>query len=377
MTAALCAVLLAVLAVPPGQQAREPGELATVRGQIRAMERSLQDLVRQQSDLTQEEKRLQAELQLAELRVREGEVEHRAALAAEAQAARRVAQSREALTAAADRLRDQMTLLVLLGKAGTSPLVYHAIIGGADLQHRITVLRAMALDQRRHRDEMARLAEERAAALSLFSRRRQEDEETMGRLQDRKRELEDTRARVAARLAELERRRRSEAIKLATAHESEAQLERLWGRVTEGRAVARTDITLLRGGLPWPVRNFRIVQPFGPSRDPRYGTVTVSHGVRLAVPAGERVRAVAAGTVAYARFFKGYGNLVIVSHGDGVYSLYARLSAMLVRPDQRVAMGDEVGIVGPDENGDGNFYLEVRIGEQAKDPLGWLRPVQK
>jgi septal ring factor EnvC (AmiA/AmiB activator) len=377
VTAALRVATLSVLAALAGMQAQQPEELAAVREQIRAMEQSLQALVRQQTDLTRERQRLEAELRLAELRVREGEVEHRAALAAERQAAQRAAQSQTALGAAAERLRDQITLLALLGRTGTSPLVYHAILGGSDLQHRITVLRAMALDQRRHRDEMARLAEERAAALSLLSLRRQQDEDSVEKLQGRKRELEVTRSRVQAQLVALERRRRSEAVKLATAHESEARLERLWGAVTRQARPASTDITLLRGGLPWPVTAFHIVRPFGPSRDPHYGTVTVSHGLRLAVPAGERVHAVAAGTVAYAQFFKGYGNLVIVNHGARVYSLYAQLSAMLVRPDQRVAMGDEVGIVGPDQNGDGNFYLEVRIGEEAKDPLGWLRPVQE
>jgi septal ring factor EnvC (AmiA/AmiB activator) len=89
------------------------------------------------------------------------------------------------------------------------------------------------------------------------------------------------------------------------------------------------------------------------------------------------VRVVAAGKVAYAQFLKGYGNLVIIHHGAEVYSLYARLSSMLVRAGDRVAMSDPIGVLGPAETGEGNLYLEFRVGKQAQDPLIWLKPVGK
>jgi septal ring factor EnvC (AmiA/AmiB activator) len=81
--------------------------------------------------------------------------------------------------------------------------------------------------------------------------------------------------------------------------------------------------------------------------------------------------------VSFAQFFKGYGNLVIVQHSGEIYSLYAKLASMLVRPGQRVGIGDPVGIVGRDEDGGGSVYLEIRVGQQAQDPLTWLKPAGK
>ena len=105
--------------------------------------------------------------------------------------------------------------------------------------------------------------------------------------------------------------------------------------------------------------------------------MTTTHGLLLAAPAGERANAVAGGTVVYARFFKAYGNLVIVNHGQQVYSLYARLSSMLVSAGQRVGMGQPLGVVGPEEDGSGNFYFEIRVGDTAQDPLAWFQPGAK
>jgi septal ring factor EnvC (AmiA/AmiB activator) len=57
-----------------------------------------------------------------------------------------------------------------------------------------------------------------------------------------------------------------------------------------------------------------------------------------------------------------------------VFSLYAQLSSILAAAGQKVVMGEEVGIAGPDPAGEGNFYLEVRVGQDAQDPLAWLKP---
>ena len=137
------------------------------------------------------------------------------------------------------------------------------------------------------------------------------------------------------------------------------------------------DVRLLRGGMPWPVKWAQVVRPFGPLRDPRYGTKTVSNGVILSVPPGDEVRAVAKGKVIFAQFFKGYGNLVIVNHENQVYSLYAQLASMFPRAGQRIAMGEPVGLTGKGEGQGGNLYLEIRVGQQPQDPLAWLKPFGK
>jgi murein hydrolase activator len=375
--AALVLVAALPLAGVSPTPAGESPELVQVRAQIRALENQLRLVVQQQSDLSQQRRRLEGELELARLRVRESEVELKRVRGEESAALKAVEAAQQQLAAAGDHLRTQVTILSVLGRAGLTPLIFHAILGGSDVQHRVTVLRALVHDQENRRAEMEKLAEQRAAALADLSERRQRTEEATSTVADRRTDLDRTTARVVAQLADLERQRRARAAELADARESETRLERLWGVVTGNGGGRRSDIGLLRGGLPWPVTGWSMRNGFGTRRDPRYGTITISHGLHLAVPPGERVRTVADGTVAFARFVKGYGNVVIVDHGSTVYSLYGELSAMLVDAGQHIAMGEPVGIVGPEEQVGGNFYLEVRVGDAPQDPLGWLRPTRR
>ena len=161
---------------------------------------------------------------------------------------------------------------------------------------------------------------------------------------------------------------------LAEARSAAERLERLWGRVASDADGYAGDLRLVRGGLPWPVQGSRLVRRFGPQRDPSYGTVTVSHGLVLEVAVTTPVRAVAPGRVVYAQFFRGHGNLVIVHHGQQIYSLYSRLGTMLVDAGGRVGTGDPVGLAGRSEEDGGNVYLEIRVGQSPEDPLVWLNP---
>ena len=370
--AAAVAALLAVVA--GAQPTAVPEELTRVRQQVEELEVRLKQIESRQADLRDERGRLEAQLALAEARVREAEVERAALAQDEAVAAREAAAAQVAVEQAVERLRSQLTVLAVLGRAGMTPLVLRAVAGGEDISRRVTVALLLAREQRRQRDEVAALADRRAGALAALSQRREELQAATARTLTRRVELQATRERVIADLGRLERERRSGAAELASALEAEGRLERLWGVVVQEQESPIGDARLLRGGLPWPVTTYRVVRRFGEVRDPRYGTRTVSNGLAFAVAPGARVHAIAAGKVAYAQFFKGYGNLVIVQHGGQVFSLYAQLSSILAAAGQKVVMGEEVGIAGPDPAGEGNFYLEVRVGQDAQDPLAWLKP---
>ena len=82
-----------------------------------------------------------------------------------------------------------------------------------------------------------------------------------------------------------------------------------------------------------------------------------------------------AGVVAYARHFKGYGNMVVVDHGHEVYSLVAGLASIHVRLDQRVTMGMTLGVA-PPPTAEGNLYVEIRVDNAPQDPRRWLQLVE-
>lgn len=369
--------LLTLAALAAAQEAAIPPELARARRDVQGLEERLRSLEQEQAGLGREREALDLELKVAASRVREAEVEKAEAERAAGAAAKAAEASQTELQQAVERLRLQLALLAVLGRAGLAPLVVHAIGSGKDIPQRVTTSLALFREEKRRRDEAALLMARREATLAALSARREEVASAAVRLSERQRELERTKQRVEAKLTSLEQERRAGAMQLAGAQEAEERLERLWGTVTQGEVSEGLDIRLLRGGLRWPVDPPRILQGFGAQRDPQYGTVTVSHGVTLAATPGEQVLVVATGKVSYAQFFKGYGNLVIVHHGGDVYSLYAGLASMFVRPGQRVGMGDPLGNVGRGEDGAGSVYLEIRVGQSAQDPLSWLKPAGK
>jgi len=86
------------------------------------------------------------------------------------------------------------------------------------------------------------------------------------------------------------------------------------------------------------------------------------------------VRAVHAGTVAYAGPFTGYGGLVILDHGEQAYTLYGYLASVAVERGARVERGDLLGTVGrPPIGGGARLYFEIRVDGQPVDPVEWLR----
>jgi septal ring factor EnvC (AmiA/AmiB activator) len=100
----------------------------------------------------------------------------------------------------------------------------------------------------------------------------------------------------------------------------------------------------------------------------------VRNGLEIAAPEGTPVRALHTGTVSYADPFTGFGNLVIVDHGENTYSLYGYLASMAVTRGAAVDSATEVGRVGMAPAGPAALYLEIRVDGRSVDPVQWLKP---
>jgi septal ring factor EnvC (AmiA/AmiB activator) len=135
-----------------------------------------------------------------------------------------------------------------------------------------------------------------------------------------------------------------------------------------------TGFAALRGRLPRPAGS-RIDVGFGKVVDPRFRTVTVQKGVDIAARRGEEVLAVAPGRVVHAGWFKGYGNLVIVDHGEGFHTLVAHLASMTAAAGEDVEAGAMLGTVGDTGSLKGAYlYFEIREHGKPLDPKAWLLP---
>ena len=128
-----------------------------------------------------------------------------------------------------------------------------------------------------------------------------------------------------------------------------------------------------RGRLSLPVGG-KIVSGFGRHKHPEFNSYTVSNGISIAAPSGADIRAVYEGKVIFASYFKGYGNMVIVDHGGGFFSLYAHASRIVKRLGTEVARNETIASVGDVDSPRGDMlYFEIRYQGRPVDPASWFR----
>jgi len=132
------------------------------------------------------------------------------------------------------------------------------------------------------------------------------------------------------------------------------------------------DFSKLHGSLPWPAEG-SIVSHYGPYRHPVLKTVTEHLGVDIAAPAGSPVRCVAAGKVTALTWQRGHGNLLIVSHAKGYFTIYTHLDDILVAPNDVVNAGQTLGTVGEAAGETPVLHFQIWLHSQHLNPEEWLR----
>ncbi|QQR43029.1 peptidoglycan DD-metalloendopeptidase family protein [Myxococcus xanthus] len=259
------------------------------------------------------------------------------------------------------RLMRRRPLEVLLSAEDFAALVWRARALEASMSGDLELLRTVqrvARLQRQATRELERLQASLAARMAFL-----QEQERLARMQQEG--LEEVVGTLAGE-AELARRAVREL------EQADAELTRMVQDLKE--LPATSGFGALRGRLPRPVSGI-VEVGFGKVVNPRFNTVTVQKGLDIRAAAGTPVRAVAEGTVAYAGALRGYGNLLILDHGDGYHTLMAHLSSITPELGGVVLPGDVVGEVGDTGSLKGAYlYFEVRKGGQAVDPALWLAP---
>ncbi len=347
------------------------GQLAAVRSRIRQYEQRLQAIEHEAESARSERERLETEVELARARVEEVKLELTASRDEAVRLKKETAEISDELERRRAWLATHLELAALLGRPGPLQLIWDGARGG-HLEDSVGVVITLTAGQARLVEEYNDMQARRAARQAELSRILERAGREMDELARRRESLESARNALDRRLAELDRQERSAENRLTDMKAREAALERLMEIVgRKKRFTGGESIKRYRGALPWPAEG-TVVRTFGKHFLPRYATYTVCNGLRLAVEPGAPVQSVFPGQVAFARHFKGYGNMVVVDHGDEVFSLVAGLSSIHVRVDQRVSMGTRLGIAGLKKD-EGNLYLEIRVGGKPQDPTGWLQ----
>ena len=126
-----------------------------------------------------------------------------------------------------------------------------------------------------------------------------------------------------------------------------------------------------KGRLSRPVVGV-VTKPFGLDQDDKFKFKLNNKGVFLATSRGEKVRAVFAGEVSFAGTIDGYGNAVIIDHGDHYYSVYCHNQSLKVKRGQKVTEGEILGSAGFDPFGRVGLYFEIRHFSDPVDPTSWV-----
>ena len=246
-----------------------------------------------------------------------------------------------------------------------------------------------------------------ASLAALDARLIQEYRVTSDRLADRKvreeaqqQELSGLHEDAKREQAEVDREAGKRRVILAKVRDERAYHERMVGELTEashrleafirelqakqrklakipppkgGIEVPAVGFGALKGRLPWPTEG-KIVTGYGAQVHPRFGTRTFRNGVDIEAAVGREVLAVHAGHVIYTGWFKGYGNLIIVDHGNEYYTLYAHIADIEAKEGEDVRQGQRIGTVGDTGSLAGpRLYFEVRYQGRPQDPEQWLR----
>ncbi len=177
----------------------------------------------------------------------------------------------------------------------------------------------------------------------------------------------------AARVRAIDEQR-SLAEQLATElRNAAAQLEDEVARLgtTSTTAAVALPIKPFKAELPWPAPG-AVVREFGPERSSRFGTRVVRQGIELDTPVGTTVMAVHDGRIVFAGPFAGFGQLVIVDHGQAAFTLYGFVDELLVGKGDVIDRGAPVARSGRSPAGRAATYFELRIDGRPVNPLEWL-----
>jgi len=222
-------------------------------------------------------------------------------------------------------------------------------------------------------EEYRRRLKNRQESVERLAVSKKRQQRLLGDLRQEEQELQKTRKLKEKFLAAVRRDRNALNTMVIELQQRAARLTSLVKDIESGQGAEYTGKTALfplqKGLLPWPIEG-RIKVGFGTRRHPELGTLIESHGIEIAVDPEMPIKAVWHGKVAFAKRFQGYGNLLIIDHEDGYYTLYAQAERLLKKAGDPVKKGEAVAISG--YGGNDFIYFEIRNGSTPLDPVTWI-----
>lgn len=220
-------------------------------------------------------------------------------------------------------------------------------------------LKAVLVTLKTHKSQKKTHAAEYKEQINLMSRERS----------TRKRLLADIRSQKALELAAID------ALTQA-ANDLDGKLKSLnsdMAAVAAEKNITHLAFSAHKGLLIIPVKG-RITSLFGPYKNRKYNITNFRSGIDIKADKGEPIRSVFQGRVLYSSWFKGYGNMIIIDHGNNYYTIYAHLEEIFKSKGDAVETREVIATVGDTGSMEGaKLYFEVRHHGKPQNPLVWLK----
>lgn len=234
----------------------------------------------------------------------------------------------------------------------------------AQAEREATELASVTAAQARQRSRLEKEKQARATVLTRISRDIAERKREIGTLKRDETRLTQLVEQLARAIARAPKPRPGAAPAPRATPEPRLRNERLPEPGSGTGPFAR-----LRGQLALPVRG-ELANRFG---SPRQGGGVVWKGLFIAAPTGSEVRAVAAGRVVFSDWLRGFGNLLIVDHGEGYMSLYGYNETLYKQVGEAIRGGERIAAVGSTGgHPDSGLYFEMRHEGRPFDPMTWV-----
>lgn len=229
----------------------------------------------------------------------------------------------------------------------------------------------------RSRVHLAKQLEERSRRLKTSELRleeaRQKNQSVMAELKEQEELLVELLKKKKSMLAQINHKQDSYQAAVKEYRKVSKTVAALFKNFETSRDTGGDTLFPKRGSLPMPVELGQIVKNFGKVVNEKFGTVTPFKGIEIETEMNAPVRAVMAGTIEYEGWVKGLGNVVIVHHGGGFYSLSGHLYKALKAQGAQVQEGEILGLVGDTGNSNvPSLYFEIRENTKAVDPAAYF-----
>ncbi len=269
-----------------------------------------------------------------------------------------------------DKFKKRMAVICERGTTSYLDFIFSST-SFSDFIDRVVIAQEIAEYDNNILDAMERVKEEIRARRDEMNAMKAKQEEEKTALDAAFSELEEKTEKATAYMKELQQDRQTyEAYLDAKAREQE-EAKRRAGISSSGNV----DLSKVSNGMfLWPTTSGYITSQFSPNRvNPVTGVLRPHTGTDIGASHGEPVWAAKGGKVIMAEYNGGYGNCVILDHGNGIKTLYGHMSALLVSQGATVSQGQQIGRVGSTGNSTGpHLHFEVLIDGTPVNPMQYF-----